>query len=147
MKKKLKKMNLWQRTLSFCVMLALLIGVAATPTGFLASALSDLATVLGADFSSVLDQTEIPFYAENPYDVNVSVGELYPVYTSQWLDNIRHSLDTYETVIYGVQDRSPWFTASIAPWYDYSAFMTDADRELTNQIFAEDEFADKYKDN
>ena len=29
----------------------------------------------------------------------------------------------------------------------YIRRMTDADRELTNQIFAEDEFADKYKDN
>ena len=52
-----KKKRILLKVVSFVVMLTMTVGVVATPTGFLASALSDLSRALGSDFSSALGKT------------------------------------------------------------------------------------------
>ncbi len=127
------------KVLSFVLLLAMVFSVVALPSGFLASALSALTAPFAGDFTDRLDGVKIPFTAENPYHPTVSVGKLYPVFTPKKLgDGLSWIMDdevegyaTHWTDVAGV---TPWYTASVAPWYGYSAYALREGGEVTGTL-------------
>lgn len=77
-----------------------------------------------------LDDVTIPTVSENPYDIDVFV-ESYPIYNDSaynLLDGFgRRYFSSYGTHNILPEGYSPYYTASIAPWYDYEIWIDHGD--------------------
>ena len=77
-----------------------------------------------------LDDITIPTVNKNPYDVNVSV-DVYPIYNSETYEMLCNGFfGSYGTHYYKMDNQSPYYTASIAPWFDYQ-FWIDRNEDMT----------------
>ena len=74
-----------------------------------------------------LDDIKIPTVNKNPYDVDVSV-DVYPIYNTDAYNTLsRKFFASYDTHNYKVENQSPYYTASIAPWFDYEVWIDHYD--------------------
>ncbi len=122
-----EKYSIKQKTLA--LILAMLVLFSVLPVGVLSSETSDGMKSLESESGEVkpptsLDDVKIPTVTKNPYDVDVFV-DAYPIY-NDWIYELLVGRD-YITE-YGTHDilrdgQSPYYTASIAPWYDYEIWI------------------------
>ena len=74
-----------------------------------------------------LDDIKIPTVSKNPYDVDISV-DTYPIYNSDNYESLSTDFfGAYGTHNYKVENQSPYYTASIAPWFDYTVWIDHND--------------------
>ena len=126
--------------LSALLTLTMLLNIAVVPIGSVTEALLGnlLESGTGEDDGGVvkpptsLDDVTIPTVNKNPYDVDVSV-DTYPVYSSDIYSSLLNGfLASYGTHNYKLENHSPYYTASIAPWFDYE-FWIDHGDDMTVQ--------------
>ncbi len=114
--------------LSMLVMLSVL-PVALVASG-VASGISDAVmsptrSTDGEETSTSLDDVKIPTVTKNPYDVDVFV-EAYPIYNDSMYKLLygHGHISEYATHIDVLPDgQSPYYTASITPWYNYEHWI------------------------
>ncbi len=130
----IKKHLLRRKILAFVMSLLLLFNF--VPVGVLASGISNGIKTLGSrtveEPPTSLDDVKIPTVTENPYDLDVFV-ESYPIYNDsihEFFDGTIHNyLSRYGTHDIVPDGQSPYYTASIAPWYDYEVWI-DLDDDM-----------------
>ena len=115
--------------------LSVLVLFTALPVGIVANGiLSGIRSLAGSveegEPPTSLDDVTIPTVTKNPYNVDVFV-EAYPIYndtTYKFLDGyLRKYLSDYGTHDILPDGYSPYYTASIAPWYDYEIWIDHGD--------------------
>ena len=127
------KYSIKQKVLA-CI-LSVLVLFTALPIGMVATGISNGIRILASEVEgekppTSLDDVTIPTVTKNPYDVDVFV-ESYPIYNDtmyRFLDaSFRKYLSNYGTHNVLPDGYSPYFTASIAPWYDYEIWIDRGD--------------------
>ncbi len=130
-----KKHLLGRKILAFVMSLLLLFNF--VPMRVLASEISNGIKSLGSrtvegEPPTSLEDVKIPTVTENPYDLDVFV-ESYPIYNDsmhEFFDGFIHNyLSRYGTHDIVPDGQSPYYTASIAPWYDYEIWI-DRDDDM-----------------
>ena len=124
-----------QKILAF--ILSMLVMLSVLPVSALASGISDgisslASSVKESEPPTSLDDVRIPTVTKNPYNVDVFV-DAYPIYNNKMYDFLDGYYRNYVRD-YGTHDilpdgYSPYFTASILPWYDYQIWI-DRDDDM-----------------
>ncbi|MBE6633735.1 MAG: hypothetical protein E7620_05275, partial [Ruminococcaceae bacterium] len=117
------------------LILAVLVLFSALPIGAVTSGIAEGLKRLASSVEkggppTSLDDVTIPTVTKNPHDVDVSV-DAYPIFNDAMYDFLDGYWRKYFSQ-YGTHDvlpdgYSPYFTASIAPWYDYEVWIDHGD--------------------
>lgn len=118
--------------LSSVLVLTMLLNIAVMPIGSVVGAVLDSTLNKEEQENEVkpptsLDDVNIPNVNKNPYDVDVTV-DVYPIFTSKMYEIFGNKFfASYGTHRYKLEGHSPYYTASIAPWFDYEFWIDNYD--------------------